>query len=130
MVPVPVPVPVYIPVPLNMNSQQTPIPLALPLPVCFIHQVLVFPLRFLFSAGLSSLSWQLPVPLLIPPQKKKSVEDAAVQWESQDELGDVCVSAAGGEKGLDVRKKVVVCNIFNYLSVQEAKRSVGHIVRL
>lgn len=58
---------------------------------------LVFPLRILFLVELSSLSWQLPVPLVIPPQNK-SVKDAVVQWESQDEQRDVSVSTAGEKK--------------------------------
>lgn len=55
------------------------------------------PRRRLFSAELSPPSWQLPVPIVVPPQEK-SVRDAAVQWEPQDKRRDGSVSAAGEEK--------------------------------
>lgn len=47
---------------------------------------------------LSSLFWQLPIPLVVPPQKK-DVKDAAVQSESatEDKQIEVPVSVAGTE---------------------------------
>lgn len=69
------------------------------------------PLPTLFPAELCSLSWQLPVPFVMPPLKK-SVKDAAVQWESQDGRRDVSVSTAGEKKITELRNTFL-------LSVQE-----------
>lgn len=96
---VPVPVPVYIPVPLNMYSQHTPVPLTLSLPVCIIlFEILLFVSDHSSQWSFPVFFWQLPIPLVVPPEKK-DIKDAAVQSESvtEDKQIEVPVSAAGTE---------------------------------
>lgn len=76
------------------------------------------PRRLLFSAKLSPLSWQLPVPLVVPSQEK-NVRDAAVQWEPQDKRRDGSATATGEAKVLTRHKVNSVIEYFYCLSVQE-----------
>lgn len=99
MLMVPVPVPVYIPVPLNMYSQHTPVPLTLSLPVCvMLFEILLFVSDYSSQRNFPLFFWQLPIPLVVPPEKK-DVKDAAVQSESvtEDKQIEVPVSATGKE---------------------------------
>lgn len=71
-----------------------------PVTACMFHAIWnsVICLWSLVSVELSSLFWQLPIPLVVPPEKK-DVKDAAVQSESvtEDKQIEVLVSAAGTE---------------------------------
>lgn len=78
---VPVPVPVFIPVPMNMYSQHTPVPMAMPLPVSPAAAVIKFRDRSESVLDKNVLRfYQVPVPVVVPPQKKE-MKDAAVQLE-------------------------------------------------
>lgn len=103
-----------------------------PVAACMFHSIWnsVICLWSLVSAELSSLFWQLPIPLVVPPEKK-DVKDAAVQSESltEDKQIDVPVSAAGMENvwfsspkhhiSVTLLRKAIICNIS---IVQEFKK--------